>query len=128
MFCVHVLTWPPLPVTLRFQAQYRQLKTLSTGHGLKVRRSHIHGWGLFACEEFQKGACLVGGRGSSFIYFDWIIFQISGTVFRAFSPLAMGFLWGFSLLWMGNVYIYFREAKRPPRLVCPPPPPLALLF
>ena len=38
------------------QAQYRQLKSFPTGNGLKVRRSHIHGWGLFACDEFQKGA------------------------------------------------------------------------
>lgn len=37
------------------QAQYRQLKSFPTGHGLRVRRSHIHGWGLFAEEEFPKG-------------------------------------------------------------------------
>ena len=41
------------PATLK--SQYRMLKIKPTGHGLKVRRSHIHGWGLFALEEFPKG-------------------------------------------------------------------------
>ncbi|CAM9573798.1 unnamed protein product, partial [Ectocarpus sp. 8 AP-2014] len=45
------------------QAQYRMLKTQPTGYGLKVRRSHIHGWGLFALEEFPKDAMLVEYMG-----------------------------------------------------------------
>ncbi|CAM9447770.1 unnamed protein product [Scytosiphon promiscuus] len=45
------------------QSQYRILKSQPTGHGLKVRRSHIHGWGLFALEEFPKDTMLVEYMG-----------------------------------------------------------------